>query len=380
MLVSVLEPVVDSAVGALRIDRTEQGVTFHRVPPSPNYPLDPILEFVGSVTSGVTFDLETDASVLEFDWFGRQVHTKFDTSAPAATVDVEVDDVLAATMRIEGLTLFLVNLATMETRTIEGDAAPMRVVLPGDGALHRVRIWLSHRAGAGLSDVRAPEGSVVRPAVDTRPRWTHYGSSISQCGEADSPSRIWPAIVARRAGLRLTNLGLAGQCQLDQVVAHAIARQPADLITLKLGINIVNADSMRERVFIPAVHAFIDTVRASQPHTPIVVVSPIHCPIAEDQPGPTRPNADGKFVAVPRPDDLREGALTLQRIRTVLELMVAVRQQAGDRNLHFLHGTALFGEADVHLMPDDLHPDDEGYAVLAERFYALASERGLLPE
>jgi hypothetical protein len=40
---------------------------------------------------------------------------------------------------------------------------------------------------------------------------------------------------------------------------------PADLITLKVGINLVNADSMRERTFRPAVHAFLDTIREGIP-------------------------------------------------------------------------------------------------------------------
>jgi len=54
---------------------------------------------------------------------------------------------------------------------------------------------------------------------------------------------------------------------------------PADFISLKLGINVVNGDSMRERSFIPAVHNFLDTIREKKPNTPILIISPIICTI-----------------------------------------------------------------------------------------------------
>ena len=46
---------------------------------------------------------------------------------------------------------------------------------------------------------------------------------------------------------QLRNLSFAGNAQLDGFAARMIRDAPADLITLKVGINLVNADSMRER-------------------------------------------------------------------------------------------------------------------------------------
>ena len=40
---------------------------------------------------------------------------------------------------------------------------------------------------------------------------------------------------------------------------------PADLISVKLGINLVNTDLMRLRAFGPAVHGFLDTIRDGHP-------------------------------------------------------------------------------------------------------------------
>ena len=46
---------------------------------------------------------------------------------------------------------------------------------------------------------------------------------------------------------------------------------------------------MRLRAFTPAVHGFLDTIREGHPTTPLLVVSPILCPIHEDTPGPIAP-------------------------------------------------------------------------------------------
>ena len=73
---------------------------------------------------------------------------------------------------------------------------------------------------------------------------------------------------------------------LDQFVARTIRDLPADLISVKAGINVVNGDTMRERTFGPALHGFLDTVRDGHPTTPIALVTPIVCPIVEDHPGP----------------------------------------------------------------------------------------------
>ena len=86
--------------------------------------------------------------------------------------------------------------------------------------------------------------------------------------------------------MELINLGFGGSALLDPFTARAIRDTPADLISVKIGINLVNTDLMRLRAFAPAVHGFLDTIREGHPTTPLLVVSPILCPIHEDTPGP----------------------------------------------------------------------------------------------
>ncbi|MDA1077319.1 MAG: lipase, partial [Proteobacteria bacterium] len=137
---------------------------------------------------------------------------------------------------------------------------------------------------------------------------------------------------------------------------------------IKAGINIINMDSMRERVFAPALHGFLDTIREGKPGTPIVVVSPIFCPSAENAPGPTLPDGRGKFVTLPGHAEIRTGCMSLTRVRQIIAEVIETRTSAGDQNLHYVDGLTLFGAADAGDLPDDLHPNPAGYIRMGSRF------------
>src|SRR5690606_38701278 len=224
----------------------------------------------------------------------------------------------------------------------------------------------------------------VEPEPDRGRRvWLHHGSSISHGSNAATPTTTWPALAASRGDAELVNLGLGGSALLDPFTARTIRDAPADLISLKIGINLVNADLMRLRAFTPAVHGFLDTVRDGHPTAPLLVVSPIHCPIHEHTPGPAAfdPAAlrDGelRFRATGDPAERAAGKLTLTVIRE--ELSRIVRQRAADDpNLHYLDGLRLYGEADSAELPlpDGLHPDAAAHRRIGERLPAFALAGG----
>ena len=211
----------------------------------------------------------------------------------------------------------------------------------------------------------------------------HHGSSISQGSNAESPSTTWPALAASIGGVELVNLGFGGGALLDPFTARAMRDTPADLISVKIGINLVNTDLMRVRAFGPAVHGFLDTIREGHPTTPLLVVSPLLCPIHENTPGPAAPDltrlsaGELSFTATGDPSDPTR--LTLTLIREELSRLIALRAE-NDPNLHYLDGRELYGEADLAELPlpDQLHPDAATHRLIGERFAGLAFGQGLL--
>jgi hypothetical protein len=280
--------------------------------------VDPSIGFVSSMPSGGRLEFVTDSTSIELE----AVFTRLEyggITPHTTTIDLIVNGELVASKVLVNTDLIrFPDPTSLEFEMVHIEPSVVRFGGLGAGRKH-VELWLAQNASTMLRELRVDDGATVEaPPVSTRRRWVHYGSSISHCMEAEQPTGTWPGVVARAADVDLYSLGLAGQCHIDQFAARTIRDLPADLISLKLGINVVNADSMRERAFVPAVHGLLDTIRDGHPNTPIVVISPIVCPAAEEHPGPTLPTAQGRFDVVERPNELMTGALSLTRIRALL--------------------------------------------------------------
>ncbi len=363
-----------TVTGALELDDGPNGVGVRRLPAwtRPQIP-DPFMDAMISSCSGVRLEFETDSDVVELD--AAATSFRYDGVAARPQVfQLVVDGGEPIDAVAERPGYFVLDRRDPTKVGFEGggvNTVRFADLGPRD-VFRRLELWLPHASTIRMSALRVADGATVRAASPIGQRtWIHYGSSISHCMEADVPTGVWPAVAARAAGVSLHSFGFAGQCMVDQFVARSIGDTPADAISLKLGINIVNGDTMRERTFVPAVHGFLDTIRERRPDTPILIVSPIFCPSAEDAPGPTIPGEDGKFTTIPGSAIIRNGCLTLRRIRELLEGVVAVRS-AHDPNLHYLDGLSLFGPDDIDDLPDLLHPNAAGYRRMGERFAASA--------
>ena len=357
------------AAGILELEPTDRGIVLHRMPAWARQQHNDIaLPMLEAMPSGCRLEMITDASVIELDVHLTLVQLRPEPGTPAA-FDLVVDGELVAGQSTRAGTLIIIDRFTGDVDIQSGGPATIRFDgLPaGEKA---VEVWLPNAAATHLLELRA-DGAVRPPEHRGARRWIHYGSSISHCLEAERPTGVWPVVAARLAGVDLQSFAFAGQCQLDPFAARMIGQQGADLVSLKLGVNVVNGDSMRERTFVPAVHGFLDQVRDRHPDVPLVVITPITCPVAEDHPGPTGVDAEGQCVVYERPAALALGSLTLRRIRE-LEAEVVAARQVDDPNLHLLQGPDLFGPGDVGDLPDGLHPNAAGYQRMGERFHALA--------
>lgn len=257
--------------------------------------------------------------------------------------------------------------------TIEGegapDTAPYDVVVNGE-RIHRlpaagphryevplgtlapesaVELWLPHFGRLRILEAALESGhGETVAAEEAGPRWLAYGSSITHCQQADGPTETWPALVARTQGWHLSSLGFAGECQLDAAAARTMARMDADLISLCVGINSYNAAAYSPRTYPGAVHQFLLAVRAAHPGTPIAVITPV--------------------LSVVREEEVNAVGWTLSDYRKATAHVVAALRERGDHQLHLIDGAGVFSPAEAEArMPDTLHPDNTGYAMMAAR-------------
>ena len=363
--------------GALELEATSAGLVPHRLPARARAQVtDPQLTMAEAQPAGVRVALRTASTYVELVTVPTKRVYAGMPARPDGVYELVVDGAVVGSGSVTGGTTLTIDVAAGTFEQTPGEPGLVRF----DGlapATKDLEIWLPHDEATVLVELRTD--APVEPIPDRgRRRWVHHGSSISQGSNAAAPTGTWPAVAARAAGVELVNLGFGGGALLDPFTARAIRDTPADLVSLKVGINLVNLDLLRRRALGPAVHGFLDTVREGHPDVPLLVVTPLHCAIHEQTPGPAAIDpaafAQGRtsFRATGSPEDVACGRLSLEVVRAELAAVVAARA-GSDPHLHLLDGLELYGAEDerAHPLPDALHPDAATHRLVGERFHDL---------
>ncbi|MFK5688236.1 SGNH/GDSL hydrolase family protein [Ornithinimicrobium sp. LYQ92] len=379
----ITTPITEGLVrGAAELEQTEHGVLVHRLPAWARQQwVDPQLTMVESQPSGVRIAFRSSATVIEVDVLRSRMRYAGLPPRPDGVLELAVDGQVVDHAVTAGGVETTVDLATGDISRQVGQPSTARFAGLGE-AMKDVEVWLPHNESVEVGALRT-DAPVEEQGPTVRRVWLHHGSSISHGSNATRPTGIWPVAAARSSDVDLVNLGLGGSALLDPFTARTMRDTAADVISVKIGINLVNADLMRMRGFGPAVHGFLDTVREGHPNSPLLVVSPIYCEIHEYTPGPGAfdPEAAGRgeirFIATGDPAEGVAGRLTLRTIREALAEIVKQRQ-AADPHLFYLDGRELYSESDAaeHPLPDALHPDAETHRLIGERFARLAFGAG----
>ena len=364
--------------GALELEQTTQGVLPHRLPAWARAQCtDGQLAMAEAQPSGVRLVFRTRATAVELDTRPTKQVYAGGPPRPDGVYDLLVDGRLAGQSSVAGGNTLTIDMTTGTAEYKTGPAGTVRFTGLPD-RLKDIEIWLPHNETTELLVLRT-DAPIDHAPDRGRPVWLHHGSSISHGSNAASPTSTWPALAASLGGVELINLGMGGSALLDPFTARTMRDTPADLISIKIGINLVNTDLMRLRAFTPAVHGFLDTIREGHPTTPLLVISSILCPIHEQTPGPsaldvtTLRGGQLRFQATGDPAERASGKLTLGTIRDELSRIVEQRS-TDDANLHYLDGRELYGEADSAglPLPDQLHPDAATHHLIGEHFARLA--------
>lgn len=223
-----------------------------------------------------------------------------------------------------------IEFPTNEALLIEG--------LNGDDGEYRMYMPLYN----GVKDIAVgvPRGvtfEILAPDPKTKPV-VFYGTSITHGGCASRPGMTYPAILGRRLGAPVVNLGFSGNGKAEPEVATLLSEIDAAAMVLDPVPNLF-AQDVHDRI-----PKFLEIIRSGRPQTPIVLVeSPIY--------------PDTAFVA----SRAKRVADSNKFLREAFQARVA----QGDRWLTLVPGCDMSvdgGECTV----DGVHPTDWGFIRMAD--------------
>ena len=172
-----------------------------------------------------------------------------------------------------------------------------------------------------------------------------YGSSITQGACASRPGISYVARVARSLRSDFINLGFAGACKGEKVMAEYLATLPCSVFVLDYDHNSPNPEFLSQTHY-----GVYKTFREKNPDTPIVLA--------------TRPASDPTQPAV------------IGRRSVVMETYLRARSE-GDEKILFVDGFEfLDNEERMDCTVDGTHPNDYGFYRMAKKIGA-AVERAM---
>lgn len=196
----------------------------------------------------------------------------------------------------------------------------------------------------GLSDLQLGVSAEAvlqkpeQPGINTAKRVVVYGSSIAQGASASRAGMAYPAILQRRTGYDVINLGFSGSAKMEIELAEYLATVPADCYVLDCIPN-PSPEQIRERSY-----NFIKYLRSKQPNVPIILVETV---FRENG------NFDEKIGRNVR-DQNEEIRKTFERLK-----------KEGIKNFYYIESSKLTGD-DHDATIDGVHLTDLGFMRIAD--------------
>ena len=208
-------------------------------------------------------------------------------------------------------------------------------VLRLDGSMQEYTLYFPLASGVTELSIGLKQGAQLAPSQFYRdiPPIVTYGSSITQGLCASRPGNTYQSMLSRRFRVDHVNLGFSGAALGEQEIMDYIAGLPMSLFILDYDFNAPDADHLL------ATHRkAYETVRKAQPDLPILLLSKPHYYL----------NSENR-----------------QRMDIILDTYQNARN-AGDQNVYFLSGPELMAYCRTDGTGDGVHPNDYGFASMAQ--------------
>ncbi len=299
----------------------------------------------------VHFDRQLDTPARGFRWDSPGTRMRWRTDAASVRALLRYTDRHTGAARNSVGTYRIDGRGETEwvfTRPALGVAPLVPIDFPAkcDGAMHDYELILPYADSVELVGVEVGVGAHwARPAPRPPVRYLAFGDSVTQGFAASRITASYAFQVAERNGWQLLNLGIGGR-GTNPDDAQVIGAIDAEIVSLALGVNdwqggadLADFRSRYERLLAGIV--------AAQPRAQIFVLTPLWVP----------PSWQPAMVKHP-----------LEAYRAIIRELVAPHVAGG--RVHAIDGPALI-DADAALFDAvAVHPNDAGFAQMAERLAA----------
>lgn len=172
-----------------------------------------------------------------------------------------------------------------------------------------------------------------------------YGSSVTHGGTACRPGLTYPAILSRMLEAEFINLGYAGNCKGEEIIAQKISNLKFDAFVMEYDHNEADPNELKRKH-----ESFFKIIMQTHKDIPVVFMS--------------------------RPDFSHSVNLRTEEFKNVVKTTYQNAINNGDNNVYFIDGRKIFdGKNRSDFSSDKIHPNDMGFYVIAENLYDILNDK-----
>jgi autotransporter-associated beta strand protein len=249
--------------------------------------------------------------------------------------------------RIDGQTNAAWTFQTVSTTTVRTqEQVVVSLAVPGGAGYHDYEVVLPYGDSVDFQGLQVNAGAQFQtPASRPAMRYIAYGDSITHGFTASDVGKSYAYRVAEMKEWQLVNMGYGGRAT-TAADGTTVGAQGADVITVLIGVNDwqggVPLATTSNRL-----DGFLTNLRLQQPAVPVYLLTPLWVDASWDPASDSAP---------------------LESYRQVVRDVAAARN---DLNLTVVEGPDLIDHDTAYFDPVLVHPNDAGFAMMAERLAAL---------
>lgn len=304
--------------------------TYRRVDSVDAKDFPPAVKNLAKQSAGIAVLFETNSNIIRAKW----------------TLPAEVYMHNMTPIAHSGLDLYCFQNGKWQfvsvAKPAKGTSQHQLIVQHMDGSMKQFMLYLPLYNGISQLQIGVQKDAVInkpaQPAINKTKRIVVYGSSVVQGASAGRPGMAYPAILQRKTGYDVINLGFSGSAKMEPELAAYIATVQADCYVLDCIPN-PSPEQIRDRS-----HYFIKYIGEHQPNTPIVLVETVF-------------RQNGRF-------DQQVGT-TVRRQNEEIKKTYERLKQEGVKNIFYIESDKLIGN-DHEATIDGIHLTDLGFMRIAD--------------